>query len=142
MVVIERVKKLDDKTINTISNLHLNAFPDFFLTKLGKNFISLLYKCYIEDEESGIIIAKDEEEIVGFIAYSNDYSAFYKNLIKDHLIKFAFYSFGALMKHPSFSKRLLGALKKSDDVKKEERYVEIASICVDPKKVRKGLVLY
>ena len=138
MVAVEKVKKYNEEVIDTVSDLHLDAFPDFFLTNLGKSFISLLYRCYVEDKESGIIVAKDEEEIVGFIAYSNDYPAFYKNLIRKHCMKFALCSLGALVKHPSFSKRLLGAFRKSDDVKKEEKYVEIASICVDPKKSKKG----
>ncbi len=139
MVSVEEVGKYDKRVINTIAVLHLEAFPDFFLTKLGKKFVKLLYKCYLKDDESGIIIAKDDENIIGFIAYSKDYPSFYKKLIKKHIVKFALCSIGAVVKHPSFTKRLLGAFRKSNEVKKTEKYIEIASICVDPKRNRKGV---
>nr|WP_297705275.1 GNAT family N-acetyltransferase [uncultured Butyrivibrio sp.] len=86
----------------------------------------------MEDEDSGIIVAEDDDNLVGFIAYSNDYPRFYKGLMKHHLLKFAFCSVGAAIKHPSFIRRLWGAFKKSDSVVKSERYVELASICVNP----------
>lgn len=138
MVEIKKIERADSDTIERIAAIHMDGFPAFFLTKLGKRFIKLLYRCYIDDNESGIIVAKDDEGIVGFIAYSNDYPAFYKKLIKRHLIQFAAYSLEASIKHPSFVKRLLGAFRKSEDVKKNEKYVEIASICVDPKKASRG----
>ena len=47
-------------------------------------------------------------------------------------MKFALCSLGAAIRHPSFTKRLLGAFKKSESVVKKEKYVELASICVDP----------
>lgn len=138
MIKIEKVTKYDKNVIDTIASLHISAFPNFFLTKLGKRFIKLLYKCYIEDCESSLAVAKDKKDIVGFVAYSYDYPAFFKELIKQHLVKFALYSLGSAIRHPSFIKRLLGAFRKSDEVKKEEKYVEIASICVDPNKSGKG----
>ena len=57
---------------------------------------------------------------------------FYKNLIRKKLIQFAWCSFLAAIRHPSFAKRLFSAFKKSDSVEKTEKYVELASICTDP----------
>ena len=139
MVTIKELKSVDQKTIQTIAELHKKAFPTFFLTQLGIPFLKTLYTGYIEDKNSGIIVAESKDRIVGFIAYSKDYSSFYKGLIKNHLFKFAFCSLGAAIKHPSFIKRLLGAFKKSDSVVKEEKYVELASICVDPRIESRGL---
>ena len=48
-------------------------------------------------------------------------------------------SIGAAIRHPSFIKRLLGAFKKSESVVKTERYVELASIGVDPNCKSKGI---
>lgn len=130
-VKIYELKK-NSRLAETIATIHKIAFPEFFLTQLGKSFLTTLYQGYIEDEESGIIVAEDEEKqcILGFIAYSNDYSKFYLELKKKHLFKFAFCSLGAVIKHPSFGRRLIRALKKSEDVKRCERYVELASIGV------------
>ncbi len=139
MVSIKELKRADQRTIQTIAELHKRAFPSFFLTQLGIPFLMTLYTGYMEDKESGIIVAESKGKIIGFIAYSKDYSRFYKGLIKNHLIKFAFCSLGAAIKHPSFIKRLLGAFKKSDSVVKKEKYVELSSICVDPRIESRGL---
>ena len=139
MALIRELNEANKDYIKTIAELHKRAFPSFFLTQLGVPFLRTLYTGYMEDEDSGIIVAEDGDKLVGFIAYSNDYARFYKGLIKNHLIKFAFCSFGAAVRHPSFIKRLLGAFKKSYSVVKEEKYVELASICVDPAIESKGV---
>lgn len=139
MVEIHELGSASSEYITTIAELHKRAFPTFFLTRLGVPFLRTLYTGYLEDKDSGIIVAEDEGKLIGFIAYSNDYPHFYKGLIKHHLFKFAFCSLGTAIRHPSFIKRLLGAFKKSGSVVKIEKYVELASICVDPKVESKGV---
>lgn len=139
MAEIRELKTASSEYIKAIAELHKRAFPSFFLTQLGVPFLRTLYTGYMEDKDSGIIVAEEGGKLVGFIAYSNDYPRFYKGLIKNHLIKFAFCSVGAAIRHPSFIKRLLGAFKKSESVVKEEKYVELASICVDPEIESKGV---
>lgn len=139
MAEIHELETASSEYIKAIAELHKKAFPSFFLTQLGVPFLRTLYSGYMEDKDSGIIAAEEEGKLVGFIAYSNDYPRFYKGLIKHHLIKFAFCSIGAAIRHPSFIKRLLGAFKKSESVVKTESYVELASICVDPVIESKGV---
>ena len=132
MAEIHELETASSEYIKAIAELHKKAFPSFFLTQLGVPFLRTLYSGYMEDKDSGIIAAEEKGKLVGFIAYSNDYPRFYKGLIKNHLMRFAICSIGAAIRHPSFIKRLLGAFKKSESVVKNERYVELASICVDP----------
>ena len=139
MIQIRELETTSSDYIKTVAELHKRAFPTFFLTQLGVPFIQTLYTGYMEDKDSGIIVAEDDSKLVGFIAYSNDYPMFYKGLIKHHLIKFAFFSLGAAIRHPSFIKRILGAFKKSESVVKTERYVELASICVNREIESKGI---
>lgn len=139
MRTIRELNSTDKEYIRELASLHRRAFPDFFLTQLGEPFLRTLYNGYLEDKQSGIIIAEENNSIIGFIAYSNDYPAFYKELLKRRIIQFAWCSLWAAIKRPSFIKRLLGAFKKSDSVVKRERYVELASICVDPQIERKGV---
>ena len=131
MITIRELHNKKSGYIRLIAKLHQKEFSNFFLTQLGIPFLKTLYSCYIEDKYSGMIVAEDDGELIGFIAYSNNYPKFYRDLIKHHLVKFAFCSLGAAILHPSFIKRLLGAFKKSKEVEKKERYVELASICVD-----------
>lgn len=139
MAVIRKLEKANSDYIKSIAELHKRAFPLFFLTQLGVPFLKTLYTGYMEDKDSGIIVAEENEKLVGFIAYSNDYPRFFKGLIKNHLMTFAICSVGAAIRHPSFIKRLLGAFKKSESVVKTERYVELSSICVDPEIESRGV---
>ena len=139
MCEIKELENTDPQIIDEIAKLHKRAFPSFFLTQLGLPFLRTLYAGYMEDNESGIIVAEKDGRIIGFIAYSKDYPRFYKQLIKNKIVQFAGCSFLAALRHPSFIKRLLGAFKKSDSVKRKEKYVEIASICVDPRIKGHGL---
>ena len=139
MAEIRELDKASSNYVKALAELHKKAFPGFFLTQLGVPFLRTLYTGYMEDKDSGIIVAEDDGKLIGFIAYSNDYPRFYKGLIKNHLMKFAICSLGAAIRHPSFIKRLLGAFKKSDSVVKTERYVELASICVDPEVECRGV---
>ena len=136
---IHEIETADAAQIRTIAELHTRAFPQFFLTQLGISFLSTLYRGYVEDENSGIFLAEEQGRLVGFLAYSNNYPQFYKNLIKYHLPKFAACAALAAIRHPSFIKRLLRAFKKSDSVVKQEQYVELASICVEPTAEGKGV---
>ena len=139
MVEIRELKTASSDYLYEIAELHKKAFPMFFLTQLGVPFLRTLYKGYLEDSDSGIIVAENNGKIAGFIAYSNDYPRFYKGLIKKHLFKFAVCSVGAAVRHPAYIKRLFAAFKKSESVVKAEKYVELASICVDPELKNNGL---
>ena len=139
MVEIQELKSMSPDCIQTLAELHKKAFPGFFLTQLGIPLLRALYKEYMENQNSGIIVAVEESRILGFIAYSKDYSEFYKSLIKHHMMKFAFCSIGAVVRHPSLIKHLLSVFSKSESVAKTEAYVELASICVDPENANRGI---
>ena len=139
MICVRELSIDEKRYIQSIAMLHKRAFPSFFLTQLGLPFLCTLYNGYLEDCNSGIIIAEENKSIKGFIAYSNEYSLFYKGLIKKHLLKFAICSVGAILRHPASIRRLLGAFTKSENVKRKEKYVELASICVDPEYEGRGI---
>lgn len=127
------------KYIDRIVDIHMNSFNTFFLTFLGRNFLKQLYLGYLYDDKSGIIVAYKKNELCGFIAYSNDYSRFYKRLLMKRFFQFAFSSFFAFLKKPSILPRLLSAFHKSNDVESNDNYVELASIAVSPKYGSKGI---
>lgn len=124
---------LDKKDLDDIVKIHINTFEGFFLTFLGKGFLKQMYSGYIKHDNSGLIVAKSNNEIVGVLAYSEDLSDFYKYLIKTRLIQFLWYSLHSVIKNPSVMIRLLRAFLKPGETKRKEKYVELSSIGVIPK---------
>ncbi len=133
---VKTIKVMALKNRNRVSevvDIHMQSFTGFFLTFLGRGFLTQMYKGYIEHEASGLIVAvSSNNKIIGFVAFSNDLSGFYKLLVKKHLLQFVWYAFLGFLKKPKVFFRLLRALSYSDDAKKEEKYIELSSIGVLP----------
>lgn len=125
--------------LNDIVEIHMDTFTGFFLTFLGKKFLKTLYEGFIDYPQSGLIIALDEDKPVGFCAYSEDLSGFYKYLIKKKLIIFAWYAIRAFFRKPKIFFRLLRAFTYSRESKRKENYVELSSIGVSPAEKNIGI---
>jgi len=123
---------LTKKELDDVVKIHMETFTGFFLTFLGEGFLRHMYKGFLSHEKSGLIVAKNEKEIVGVLAYSEDLSEFYKYLIKTRIVFFAWYSIGAAIRKPSAMIRLIRAFLKPGETKREEKYVELSSIGVSP----------
>ncbi len=139
MMQIRQVEHTEKDTINDIVFIHLKTFTGFFLTFMGQGFLNLMYRSYAEYKDSGIIVAFEEEKPVGFLAYSGDLSGLYKYMIKKRLIPFGWYSLGAFFRKPTVFMRLIRALLKPGETKRNEKYVELASIGVLPNVKSKGV---
>lgn len=125
--------------VDNIVDIHMKTFTGFFLTFLGEGFLKHLYKGFIKHNESNVIGAFDDDRLVGFLAYSEDISGFYKYLIKKRLLPFVFYSAIAFLKKPVIMLRLLRAFTYSKSSKRSEAYVELSSIGVLPEAKNNGI---
>ncbi|HBA1169719.1 TPA: GNAT family N-acetyltransferase, partial [Enterococcus faecium] len=77
-MVIEEIKSSDKELINSIVDIHMRTFTNFFLTFMGKKFLELMYRSYTEYNDSGILVAIQNDKPIGFLAYSGDMSGLYK----------------------------------------------------------------
>ena len=136
---IKKILNVDKNIINEIISIHLLAFQGFFLSFMGRGFLKLIYSSYIEHNNSGILVAYENKRIVGFLAYSSDLSGLYKFMIKKKILLFAWYSLGAFLRKPSIFIRLGKAFFMLCEAKRDEKYVELASIGVAPNVKSKGI---
>ena len=139
MIAIREVKSEEKELINDIVSIHLNTFTGFFLTFMGRGFLNQMYRSYCDHDESGLLVAEEDGKAVGFLAYSGNFSGLYKFMIKTRLIPFGWYSVGAFFRRPSAFMHIIKAFLKPSEVKREEKYVELSSIGVDPTKKSKGV---
>lgn len=128
----------DVQCIDEVVDIHMKTFTGFFLTFLGRGFLKQLYRGFVDHEKSGLIIAQEDGKVLGFCAFSEDLSGFYKYLIKKRLIYFAWYALGAFFRKPKVLFRLLRAFTYSSESKREEKYIELSSIGVLPEAKNKG----
>ena len=139
MISIREVKTGEKDTVNDIVKIHLNTFKGFFLTFMGRGFLKQMYRSYCEHDESGLLVAEENGRVVGFLAYSGDFSGLYKFMIKTRLIQFAWFSMGAFFRCPKSFMHIIRAFLKPNEVKREENYIELSSIGVEPSIKSKGI---
>ena len=133
MIQIRQIENSEQNIINDVVDIHLNTFEGFFLTFMGKGFLKLMYRSYIEYKDSGILVAFQDNVPIGFLAYSGDLSGLYKYMIKKRLISFGWYSLAAFFRRPTIFMRLVRAFLKPAETERRERYVELASIGINTK---------
>lgn len=137
---IKNIKKQDSvEIIEKVVEIHLKTFKGFFLTFMGAGFLKIMYSSYVEYEGSGLLVAYDEDEVVGFLAFSEDMSGLYKYMIRKKLILFGIYSVSALIRRPQILMHLLRGFLKPSETKRVDKYVELASIGVLPNVKARGI---
>ena len=72
----------NNRELQEIVKVHIDAFPNFFLTSLGDDLLFELYRSFLEVKNSGIYMAKIDNNIVGFIAFTERSILIYYNILK------------------------------------------------------------
>ena len=139
-IVVREIDRKDKENLKRLVHIHMQTFSGFFLTFMGKGFLKNMYQSYCRHEASNLLGAFDQDgRLIGFLAYSQDMSGLYKYMIKHKLIPFAWYSLGAFIRKPKVFMRLIRAFLKPSEAAREERYIELSSIGVDPSVKSKGI---
>ena len=121
-----------------IARLHCYHIGKGFLASLGVPFLTLLYEAIDNDNNSVLIITRDEDNIVGFVTGSNGLVSIYKRLLFKPLkliysLRSCFLSISKLYKILEVLLLSIGS-KTSLDVPKHE----LLSIVVSPAYQGKG----
>lgn len=128
-MIIRVINNLD--YINTILNIHKEAFPDFFLTRLGDSFLKIYYSSVIKNEKSLFIGLFNKNELVGFCCTATISKNFNKLIIRDNLLPFMFLGLLLLVTKPRYLYGLFRNMtKKSPSVHDRSEYAELLSIAV------------
>jgi colanic acid biosynthesis glycosyl transferase WcaI len=98
--------------VSAVVDVHMKAFPGFFLTFLGTGFLRELYRGIVTDPSGVAFVAESGASVVGFVAGTTEPAGFYKRLMKRRLLVFALHSAVAVLRRPSAARRLLRALAR------------------------------
>lgn len=80
------VRALRSNDLDEVVNLHIEIFPDYFLTALGKEILRLYYMQFMDITDKNIVaVAVRSGEIVGCVVGSSDHAR-YKKFYRRHFL--------------------------------------------------------
>ena len=88
---------------------------------------------FVTHKESELLVALDDDKPVGFIAYSYNTNGAYRYMLLRRFFPFVWYSFLSFLENPSIFFKMFSALSMPYSHTREEEYVKVFSIGVDPK---------
>lgn len=134
------IRKATTNDVDTIVEIHLDAFKGFFLTSLGSAFLKFYYTCFVKSNETVTMVAEEGGVIYGFSASTKVCKGFNSRLIKSNLFAFGMLSLKMLFTTPRSLLRLVKNLtKKGEGFEDNEDYAELYSIGVSKAAQGKGV---
>ncbi|MEI8195122.1 MAG: N-acetyltransferase [Phycisphaerae bacterium] len=127
--------------VTAIVAVHIQSFPDFFLTFLGGRFLRELYRGVIDDASGIVCVVENKDHLLGFVAGTAEPAGLYRRLLIKRWWRFGWASAGAAIKKPSIIPRLLRALRKpsEESPSREGNSALIMSIAVSPSAQGQGI---
>jgi ribosomal protein S18 acetylase RimI-like enzyme len=108
LVHIERIQVAH---LDELTEVHMRAFPGFFLTSLGKTFVRLFYQSFTEDWQGiGFVVVADGGKVVGGVVGPLVPDGYFKRLLYRRWFAFCLASLGALVRTPNIAPRLMRAV--------------------------------
>lgn len=134
------IRKATSKDVPQIVDIHLDAFPDFFLSSLGEGFLKMYYKCFCTNKDAVTLCSIEDGRVVGFSATALKSSGFNSRLIKEDLFGFSRIALNLLLTNPKSLLHLAKNMTKSNkNVIDDGCYAELFSIGVSPDCQGKGI---
>jgi ribosomal protein S18 acetylase RimI-like enzyme len=125
--------------IPAIVKIHQESFPGFFLTFLGTDFLTLLYRGMLEDSEGILLVAAESGDPEGFVAGVVSQTGFYGRLLKSRKWLFAAAAARSALARPSIVPRLWRALRRPQESRAAAADACLMSIAVAPRAEGRGL---
>lgn len=128
-----------DSDFLRIAEIHSAAFPDFFLTRLGRRLLAVYYRDLSLADDNVFIVVRDGDLAIGFACGCADPIRFNKTFIRRRAAMIAAAAFYAAFRHPGFLSRLLTRRKDLSHFPREGGVLSLLSIAVDPALSGRGL---
>jgi ribosomal protein S18 acetylase RimI-like enzyme len=81
MTETEKVKRWKSSDYRKVAQIHLTCIDLGFLSSLGPRFLALLYESIDADEKSILILEKQQDKVIGFVAGGRSMKSIYRKLL-------------------------------------------------------------
>ncbi len=114
-----------------IVDVHVRAFPGFFLTLAGRRFVSEYYRAIAEYTGGILLVARSGDSIAGFVSGFADPPGFYA-FYRARRRRLAAVLALAVLRRPSLLPRVINNVRRVSAVEAGADEAELSSIGVDP----------
>lgn len=125
------VRPMTEVDVPRAVQIHVAAFPGFFLSFLGPRFLQLFYGEAVALGEI-VMVASLDGAVVGLVMGSRSPGRFFKAMLRRRLLGFALASAPAVLRRPSVALRVARALLKPGQAARVEGTATLMSIAVGP----------
>ncbi len=127
------LRSIDRGDVRELARLHKDAFPGFFLSRLGEPFLVQFYAGFLGDPSSVTVVAHTNVgTLLGAVVGTSEPVGFFSRLVRQKAFGFAVASLRALARQPAAAIRLARALTYRGDGKDRSDGALLSSIFVDP----------
>lgn len=133
------IRPMRQSDLTAVVEVHLAAFPEFFLSSLGARFLKLFYDGIIRHPAGLAFVAETNVGVTGFVTGSSSPGGFYRALFRAQWWRFALAATAPLMRHPARLRRLIGGVSRRVVRTGDPAAAELMSIAMHPTAQGKGM---
>ncbi len=134
------VRPISEKELEIVVKIHLQAFHNFFLSKMGSSFLFAYYRAFLRNGNSVFLGCYQDDKLLGFCAASTLSKGFNFLLVRQNLLVFTIQGIKVLFSKPMALVHLYRNFSKNvSDRLDEQNYAELYSIGVSPEFQGKGI---
>jgi ribosomal protein S18 acetylase RimI-like enzyme len=136
----DKVRNATVRDLPGIVEIHQKAFSNFFLTRLGAEFLRRYYSLVLTYHSGIVLVGEGQSGLKGFACGFVDPADFYQTMWHTRLT-FAVPVISALLRHPSLISKVLYGVQRIQTPPSEwpDRSCELSSIAVAPETSGNGL---
>ncbi len=133
-----RVRPMTPEDVATVVDIHVAAFPGYFLTSLGPRFLALYY-AHVVSAKLGIGLVFDcDGRVLGFAVGELNPGRFYRELFWRRCLAFGFYALKAAAKQPSILLRMTRQVFQRVEAPTSDDVARLAALAVAPEEQEHG----
>jgi len=135
------ITEISAEHIEQTVEIHIQAFPGFFLTFLGPRFLKAFYGSFTEDRAGIGFVAKDckTKEVIGVVVGPLIPAGYFKRLLKRRWWSFCLASINSVLRRPATVKRLFHALFYRGEPPRGAQRSLLSSVAVSPRVQGRGI---